>query len=104
MYATAQGFGDLRIDRTAKSHKASERRLNMAARAAEPIIKIKMTERGIEIVAPHQTDDTPTEPDTFRIACRAVESLCGFDKLVSLALTLFGGVSSARLRRLILSL
>ena len=42
----------------------------MAAGAAEAIIEIEMAEGGVEIVAPHQHDDAPTEPDAFRISGR----------------------------------
>ena len=49
------------------SYQATERRLDMAGRTAETVVKIEMPEGGVEIVAPHQPDHPPAEPDAFRV-------------------------------------
>ena len=92
MDAAIQGFSDLGIDGCAKPHHAAERRLNMAAGASEPLIEIEMAERGVEIVAPHQADYSPTKPDAFRISGGAVDRLRRFDELIGLALAVPGGI------------
>ena len=60
-----EGFGRLRID-VALPHHATERRLDVAARAAEAVIEIEMAESGVEIVPPEQVHDPAAEPDAFR--------------------------------------
>lgn len=64
----------------------------MAAGAAEPFIEIEMAERGIEVVAPHQADHAPSEPDAFRVSGWAIDRLRGLDELVGLALAIFGRI------------
>ncbi len=64
----------------------------MAAGAAEPFIEIEMAERGIEVVAPHQPDHAPSEPDAFRISCGAIDRLRGLNELVGLALAILGRI------------
>jgi hypothetical protein len=49
----------------ALAHDAPETDLNMLGWTAEPIIQLKVTERGVEIVLPHQADCAYAEPDTF---------------------------------------
>jgi hypothetical protein len=90
--ATIEGFGDLGIDCCAEAHHAAERRLDVAAGATEPFIEVKMAERGIKVVAPHQADNAPSKPHAFRISCRAIDGLRGLDELVGLTLAILGRV------------
>jgi len=103
MDPAVEGFGDLRIDGGAEPHHAAESRLDMTAGAAEPLVQIQMAERGVEVVAPHQADHAPSEPDTFRVAGRAVDGLSRFHELVSLALAFLGGIAGSLLGRVVLS-
>lgn len=64
----------------------------MTAGTAEAFIKIEMAERGIEVVAPHQADHAPSEPDAFRVSRGAVDRLRRFHELVGLALAIFGRI------------
>ena len=75
----------------------------MAAGAAEPVIKIKVTKGGIEVVAPHKVNDPAAEPNTFRIAGRTVDGLRRFDEFVGPALVVLGriGRTGGRLARLV---
>ena len=66
-----EDFRRFRIDAVSLPNHAAERRLDMAARAAEAVVEIEMPERRIEVVAPEQVDDAAAEPDAFRIAGRA---------------------------------
>jgi len=90
-----QAVGGLRIDRGGMQNQAPERRLNMATRAAKPVIKVKMTERGIKIVAPQEADDPAAEPDAFGIAGRSVQDPLGLGEFIDF-LGLFGGVLARR--------
>ena len=92
MDAPGKAIGHLGVDLVKEPHQAAERRLDMAARAAEPVIEVEVAEGGIEVVAPHQHHDAATEPDAFGIAGRAVDRLLGLDKLVGLALVVFGSI------------
>ncbi len=95
--APIQGFGNLGIDGRTEPHHAAERCLDMAAGAPESLIEIEVAERGVEIVAPHQPDHTPAEPDAFQVSGRAVDCLRGFNELVGLALAVLGGISGSLL-------
>ncbi len=75
--------------------EAAERRLDMAARAAEAVVKIEMAEGRIEIVAPQQADHPATEPDAFGIAGRTAQRLLRFGKFVDL-LRLLGRLLAVR--------
>ena len=76
----------------------------MTARAAEAVIKIEVPESGIEVIKPHQADNTATEPNAFRVTGGAIDSLRGFRELVGLALAVLGDIRSrGLLRRLVLS-
>ena len=65
----------------------------MAAGAAEPVVQIEVPERGIEVVAPHQADHAPAEPDAFGVSGRAIDGLRRLDEFVGLALVVLVGVS-----------
>jgi len=67
----------------------------MAARAAKPVIEVKMAERGIEIVAPQEADNPAAEPDAFGIAGRSVQDVLGLGEFIDF-LGLFGGVLARR--------
>lgn len=95
--APLKGFGHLGIDCRAEPHHAAERGLDVTAGATESLVKIKMAERGIKVVAPHQADHAPAEPDTFRVSCRAVDRLRSFHELVGLALAVLGCVAGSLL-------
>jgi hypothetical protein len=69
----------------------------VATWAAEPVIEIKMPESSIEVIKPHQTHDTATEPDAFRISSRTVDGLRRFREFIGLALAVLGDIGSRRL-------
>jgi hypothetical protein len=83
---------DLVVDLPAKAGQAAKGGLDVAAGAAEPVIEIEMPERGVEVVAPHQADHAAAEPDTFRVAGRAIEDLLRLDEFVGLALIVLGRI------------
>ena len=95
--AAVQGLGDLGIDGCTESDHTTERRLDVAAGASESLIEIEVTERGVEIVSPHQADNTPAKPDAFGVSGRAVNRLRGLYEFVGLALTVLGDVSGGLL-------
>ncbi len=64
----------------------------MAAGAAETVVEIEVTKRGVEIVEPHQAHHAAAEPDAFGVSGRAVDGLRGLDEFVGLALIFLGGV------------
>ena len=88
MDPAVQRFGDLVVDLAAEPDQTAERRLDVAAGAAETIVKIEVAEGGVEVVAPHQADHAAAKPDAFRIAGGAVDRLGRFDEFVRLALAL----------------
>jgi len=92
MDAAVKRFSDLGVDGSAESHHAAERALDVTAGAAEPFVEVEVAERRVEIVAPHQPDHPPAEPDAFRVSGGAVDRLRRFHELVGLALAILGGV------------
>lgn len=98
-----EGFGDLRIDGCAEPHHAAERGLDVAAGAAEPLVQVKMAERGVKVVAPHQANHAPSQPDAFRVSGRAVDGLRGFHELVGLALAFLGRIAGGLFGSVVLS-
>jgi len=105
MDAAGQGFRHFGVDLTAKAGQAAEGGLDMAARAAEPVIQVEVPERGIEVVQPHQPDHAAAEPDAFGVSGRAINGLRRLDELVGLALVVLvdvGGIGGWRLGGLIL--
>lgn len=103
MDAAVQGFSNLGVDGRAKSHHTAERRLDVAAGASESLIEIEVPERGVEIVSPHQADNTPAKPDAFRVSGGAVDGLRRFYELIGLALAVLGGISRGLLGGRVLS-
>jgi len=83
------------IDLRAKPGQATESGLDMPAGAAETVIKVEVAKGGIEIVAPHQANDTAAEPDTFRVTGGAVDRLRGFRKFIRPTLVVLGGIGVA---------
>ena len=67
----------------------------MAGWTAEPVVTVKMTERGIEIVAPQEADHTGSNPKTFGVCGRTAKNALGLDIYVNLAAigasTTYGG-------------
>ncbi|MEA2899013.1 MAG: hypothetical protein QOJ84_4628 [Bradyrhizobium sp.] len=92
MNTSTQAFWCFGVD-GAKAHEAPERRLNVAAGAAKPVIQIEVAERGVEIVAPHQNHHAAAEPDAFRVSGRAIDGLRRLDEFIGLALAVFGRIS-----------
>src|SRR4030081_226045 len=81
---------------------AAERRLNMARRAAEPVVEVEMAERGIEIIAPEQAYHTTAEPEAFGIGGGAPQQLLGLGKFIELLLRILGIAGRSLVRRLLL--
>ena len=105
MDAAVEGLGHLGVDLAAKAGQAAERRLDMAAGAAEPVVEVEVPERGVEIVAPHQADHAAAEPDAFGVSGRAVDGLGRLDEFVGLALVVLAtsaGLAAGGLPGLIL--
>ena len=80
------------VDLRAKSGQAAERGLDMPAGATEPVVKIEVTKGGVEIVAPHQANDPPAEPNTFRVSGGAVDRLRRLDEFIGFVLAVLGGI------------
>ena len=95
--------GRFRIDVALADH-AAERRLDMRARAAEPVVEVEMAEGGVHVVPPQQPDHPAAEPDAFRVAGRAADQAGGFGELVDLALGVLGGIGRLGRRRLVAGL
>lgn len=83
---------NFRIDQRAEFDQAAERCLHMTAGAAESVVEIEVTERGVEIVAPHQHHDAAAKPDTLRIAGRTIDGLSCLDEFVGFLLAFSGNV------------
>jgi len=102
MDPAVEGFGDLRINGRAEAHHTAERSLDMAAGAAEPLIEIKMAERGVEVVTPHQANHAAPQPDAFRISSGAIDGLCRLYELARLALAFLGCIGWSLFGRIVL--
>jgi len=89
MDAAEQGIGGFRID-VSLADDAAKGSLDVAGRAAEAIIKVEMTEGGIEIVSPKKAHRAPAKPQAFGIGGGAAEKLLGFGKFVDLLGRLLG--------------
>jgi hypothetical protein len=92
VHAAVKRICDLGIDLATKPRQTAERRLDVAARTPETVIEVEVTERGVEVIEPHQAHDAAAQPDAFGIARRAVEGLGGFDEFVGLALIVLGRI------------
>jgi len=95
MHPPIEAVGRLGIDRIGVQNQAPERRLDMPARAAKPVVEIEVTEGGIEVVAPKQADNAPAEPDAFRITGGPIQDMLSFGELIDF-LRFLGGVFGRR--------
>ena len=80
------------VDLCTKSGQTAERGLDMAARAAEPIVEIKMAKGGVEVVAPHQANHASAEPNAFGVTRRTVDRLRRLGEFIRPALAVLGGI------------
>src|SRR5262245_43700497 len=99
MHPPVEGVGGLGID-VALPDDAAEGRLDVAGRAAEPVVQVEMAEGGIEIVAPEQADHPPAEPDAFRTAGRTAQELLRLGKFVDFLWGIFAVGGGRLLSRL----
>lgn len=83
-------FLRLRIDGRTLFHHTTEGRLDMAARAAEPVIQIKVAEGGIEVILKQPVHHPAADPDAFRVAGGAGHLLGHLRKIVNALAFLFG--------------
>ncbi len=76
----------------------------MPAGTAEPVVEIEVTKGGVEVVAPHQANDTAAEPDAFRVSGGTIDHLRRLDEFIRLVLAVLGGIggTGGRLAGLIL--
>ena len=73
----------------------------MTARAAEAVVKVEMPESRVQVIAPHQDNNTAAEPDAFRVSRRTIDGVLSFDEFVGFALAVLGGIGrSGGCRRL----
>lgn len=91
MDPVVETFRGLGID-VALPNYATESRLDVVCRAAEPVIKVEVAEGGVEIIPPQQTDDPPAKPDAFRIPGRSRQDPRRFGDLVGLFLPFLSGI------------
>lgn len=83
VHAGGEAFGRLRV-RISHPDNATKRSLNVARRAAKPVVQLHMPEGGVEIIAVKEPDRAPPEPDALRLAGRAVQQLGRFCNLIHL--------------------
>ena len=83
MDASGEAFGRLGI-RISDPHDATERRLDLTWRAAEPVIQLHMPEGCIEIITVKESDGAPAKPNAFRLTGRTVQQLGRFGNLIHL--------------------
>src|SRR5260370_10624231 len=83
MHAPVQAIGRFGVDRIGVQNQAAECHLDMAARAAETVVKVEVAKGGIEVVTPQKAHNTPAEPNTFRITRRPVKDALRFGKFVN---------------------
>src|ERR1700758_1353983 len=69
VHPAIEGVGRLGVD-VSLAHEAAKGRLDVTGWAAEPVLKIEMAKRGIEIVAPEQAHHSAPQPQAFRIGGR----------------------------------
>jgi hypothetical protein len=93
--AVIQALLHLVIDLGAKPGQATEGRLHMTAGAAKTVVQVEVTEGGIEVIAPHQPNDTPPEPDAFWVTAWTIDGLRGFGEFVGFPLVIPCGIRRA---------
>lgn len=84
-----QSIGGLGVG-NALFEQTPEGGLYMVSRAAETIIDVEMSERGIQVVLGQKPHNPPPEPDTFRIGRRPGQQTPGFRQFVFLLLGRIG--------------
>src|SRR5262245_37309140 len=92
MNAGIEAARHLVVDLGAEAGQAAKARLDMAARAAEAVVKVEVAEGGIEVIEPHQADHATAEPDAFGVAGGAIDGLLGLDEFGGLALIVLDGL------------
>src|SRR5947208_15364862 len=70
------------------AHEAAEGCLDVTGRATKPVIQVKMAEGSIQIIAPEQAHDAPTQPQAFGIGRGPSKQPLGLGKFVDLFLGL----------------
>src|SRR6185436_921523 len=70
--------------RISQPDNATERSLDVARRAAEPVVQLHMPEGRIEIIAVKKSNGAPAQPDTLRLAGRTVQQFGCLSNLVHL--------------------
>jgi hypothetical protein len=81
-------------------HDAPEADLDVLARTAEPVIKIKVPEGSVEVVAPHQADRAFAQPNALGARRRAGHDPAGFGNLIEAPGAVLAGLALAWLGRL----
>ena len=59
MHPPVQAVGRFRIDRIGVQNQAAECHLDMAARAAETVVKVEVAKGGIKVVTPQKAHHAP---------------------------------------------
>ena len=90
MHPRIERLGGLGID-VPLPHDAAEGRLHMPAGAPEPVVKLKMAERRIQVVAPQQAHHALAEPHAFGVGGRTLQGLTGFCRPVGARLLFLSG-------------
>ena len=101
MNAAGERFRHFGIDLAAKAGQAAEGGLDMTAGAAEPVIKVKMAECGVEVVPPHQAYHPAAKPDAFGVARWAADLGGRLGKFIHSALGLLRRITLGGLWRLV---
>ena len=96
MNAVVQALLHLVVDLRAKPGQAAEGGLDVPAGATETVVKVEVAKGRVQVVAPHQANDAPAEPDAFRVTGRTIDRLRGLGKFIGSALVVLGGVGTAR--------
>ena len=96
MNTAVERLGHLGVDLAAETGQATKGRLDVATRAAESVVEIEVTKRGVEIVEPHQAHDPAAEPDAFWVSSRSIDGLRRLDEFIGLALVVLGSIRRRR--------
>src|SRR5262249_42017353 len=76
MDAAVQTVRRLGVDRIAVQNEAPERHLDVAAGAAEPVVKVEMPEGRIQVVAPEQATTRRPSQTHSRLPAGALRARC----------------------------
>ena len=80
------------VDLRTEPGQTAERGLDVPTGTTETVVKVEVAKRGVEVVAPHQPNDPPAQPNAFRISSRSIDRLRRFDEFIGFALTILGGI------------